>query len=58
MLRNKIHAVSLGGGEMQANQEILPFSGIKERTHSRVHIKDGAQIRGVVLGFRHLMEQH
>ena len=35
---------------MQANHELVPFSGIQKRTYSRVQIKDGAWILGTVSG--------
>lgn len=49
MLRNDIRAVSLGG-KMQANQEMFPCSGIKERTYAGVPIKDGAWMLEIVSG--------
>lgn len=47
--RNNICAVTLGE-TMQANQEVVPFSGIQKRTYSRAQIKDGAWILGTVSG--------
>ena len=35
---------------MQANQEMFPFSGVKERTYAGVLIKDGAWILEIVSG--------